>query len=95
VPPADAERIVAELAATEGFLPTLLATHSAQFSGGRGINVPVTIVFGGLERVVPRGARRREELPRHTVWPNPPDLGHVPMWDDPAAVAEMLLEASS
>jgi pimeloyl-ACP methyl ester carboxylesterase len=95
VPAADARRIVADLAMADGFLPALLGTHGGHFVGGRDIDVPVTVVFGQRDRVVPRSARRRDELPDHTRWLEPPDLGHVPMWDDPAAVAHTILTAAT
>ena len=63
-----------------------------RFEGGRGIEVPVTVVFGGRDGVVPADARRRDELPAHTRWVEPPGLGHVPMWDDPDLVARLILD---
>jgi pimeloyl-ACP methyl ester carboxylesterase len=95
VPAADAQRIVADLAAADGFLPALLGTHTGRFAGGQEIDVPVTVVFGRRDRVVPRSARLRDELPATTRWLEPPDLGHVPMWDDPAAVARIMLDAAT
>jgi pimeloyl-ACP methyl ester carboxylesterase len=91
VPAHAAVRIAADLANAPGFLPALVATHTRRFSGGRTIEVPVTVAFGALDRVVPAGARRRDELPAQTVWVEPPELGHVPMWDDPHAVASLIL----
>jgi pimeloyl-ACP methyl ester carboxylesterase len=95
VPVADARRIAADLALAGGFLPALLGTHSGRFADGRSIDVPVTIVFGQRDRVVPKSARLRDELPASTRWLAPPDLGHVPMWDDPAAVARTILDAAA
>jgi pimeloyl-ACP methyl ester carboxylesterase len=31
----------------------------------------------------------------HARWLDPPRLGHIPMWDDPELVAQILLEGSS
>jgi pimeloyl-ACP methyl ester carboxylesterase len=95
IPIADAERIVADLAAAQGFLATLLATHMGRFTGGRSLGVPVTIAFGQRDRVVPKHARRSDEVPEHTRWLELPGLGHVPMWDNPALVAHAILEAST
>jgi pimeloyl-ACP methyl ester carboxylesterase len=95
VPPDDAVRLVADLANAPGFLPTLFATHARGFSGGRDIEAPVTIVFGQRDRVVPRSARRPDELPEHSYWLEPAGLGHVPMWDDPRAVANVITRAAS
>ncbi len=55
----------------------------------------MTIVYGGRDRVVPRSARLRHELPAHTRWLEPPNLGHVPMWDDPAHVARLVLDGAT
>jgi pimeloyl-ACP methyl ester carboxylesterase len=90
-----ASEIAADLAHAKGFLPTLVATHSASFRGGREIDVPVTVVFGRLDRVVPSAARRRDLLPRHTRWVEPSLLGHVPMWDDPQTVAALILDTAA
>jgi pimeloyl-ACP methyl ester carboxylesterase len=68
VPAADAQRIAADLAVANGFLPTLVGTHAGRFVGGRTIDVPVTVVFGQRDRVVPRSARLRDELPASTRW---------------------------
>jgi pimeloyl-ACP methyl ester carboxylesterase len=83
--------LVKALAHASGFHPALVAAHMSRFEGGRAIEVPVTIVFGQRDRVVPVSARRRDELPAHTRWYEPPGLGHVPMWDDPELVARIIL----
>src|SRR3712207_8938557 len=41
-------------------------SHLRRFEGGRDIDVPVTIVFGGRDRVVPAGARRGGRSEEHT-----------------------------
>ena len=91
VPAADAAMLVKALAHASGFHPALVAAHMSRFEGGRAIELPVTIVFGQRDRVVPASARRRDELPAHTRWYEPPGLGHVPMWDDPELVARIIL----
>ena len=94
VPAQAASQMAADLARAKGFLPTLVATHSGAFRGGREIEVPVTVVFGHLDRVVPSTARRRDLLPRQTRWLEPSALGHVPMWDDPRSVAGFILDTA-
>lgn len=94
VPPDDAAMLARALARASGFHPALVATHMGRFEGGAGIDVPVSIVFGGRDRVVPAAARRRDELPAHTAWHEPPALGHVPMWDDPDLVAKLILDVA-
>ncbi|HVK20612.1 MAG TPA: alpha/beta fold hydrolase [Actinokineospora sp.] len=55
--------------------------------------VPVTVAWGSRDRVLwPRQSRRAAELlpaARHVALPG---CGHVPMGDDPAAVAGLILE---
>jgi pimeloyl-ACP methyl ester carboxylesterase len=94
--PADAATAAARgLAATRGFDEHLKATNRARFSGGQGIDVPVTIAFGSRERLLSaRRGRRRDEIPPQTRWLRLPACGHVPTWDDPALVARVILEST-
>ncbi len=95
VPPDAAERTVSTMAATRGFDEHLEATSHARFEGGASISAPVTIAFGTRERLIPRRARRRDELPPHANWISLPGCGHVPMWDDPALVAAVILQGTA
>jgi pimeloyl-ACP methyl ester carboxylesterase len=55
----------------------------------------VTVAFGSRDRVLlPGVARRRDQLPDQTRWVTLSGCGHVPMFDDPAATADLLLHAS-
>lgn len=55
--------------------------------------VPVTIVWSERDRLVgPPKPERRPAGARFVVLPG---VGHTPTWDDPALVAEILLEGSS
>jgi pimeloyl-ACP methyl ester carboxylesterase len=85
------------LGGTRGFDEHLAATnHAARFVGGREIDVPVTIAYGSRERLLPQdGARRRDELPPHTRWLELPGCGHVPTWDDPALVSQVIRETTA
>jgi pimeloyl-ACP methyl ester carboxylesterase len=91
VPVDDAALLVDALARSSGFEATLVATHMRRFEGGQALDVPVTVVFGQRDRVVPPAGRRRDQLPAHVRWEEPPGLGHVPMWDDPETVARIIL----
>jgi pimeloyl-ACP methyl ester carboxylesterase len=84
------------LGATRGFAEHLKATnHAARFIGGKEIDVSVTVAFGSRERLLSKGgARRRDELPPHTRWLELPGCGHVPTWDDPGLVAQVILETT-
>jgi pimeloyl-ACP methyl ester carboxylesterase len=80
--------------AVRGFDDHLRETTRTRFRGGAAITVPVTVAFGERERLLPRRARRRDELPAHTRWVTLRGCGHVPTWDDPQLVARTILEAS-
>ena len=61
---------------------------------GAAITVPVTVAFGSRDRVLlPKVARRRDQLPDQTRWVTLFECGHIPMFDDPAATADLLLQA--
>jgi pimeloyl-ACP methyl ester carboxylesterase len=84
-----------DMAAAPGFRETLRALEKRQFEDGAAITVPVTVAFGSRDRVLlPGVARRRDQLPDQTRWVTLPGCGHVPMFDDPAATADLLLRAS-
>lgn len=57
------------------------------------IDVPVTIAWGELDRTVGRPSRSRR--PPGARYVEKPGWGHVPTWDDPGGVAELILEASA
>ena len=83
------------MAAAPGFRETLRALEKDRFSGGAAITVPVTVAFGTRDRVLlPGVARRRDQLPEQTRWVRLRGCGHVPMVDDPAATADLLLRVS-
>ena len=51
----------------------------------------MTIAFGSRDMVMLPGiARRRDQLPDHARWVTLPECGHLQMFDDPAAVVELL-----
>jgi pimeloyl-ACP methyl ester carboxylesterase len=83
------------MAEAPGFRETLRALEKERFTGGAEITVPVTVAFGTRDRVLlPGVARRRDQLPDQTRWVRLRGCGHVPMVDDPAATADLLLRAS-
>jgi pimeloyl-ACP methyl ester carboxylesterase len=95
IPPEEALEAAAVMRSTRGFDQHLRRTTHTRFTGGQGIQVPVTIAYGARERLVPRRARRGEELPTHTRWVTLPGCGHVPTWDDPELVARTILEGTA
>ncbi len=94
VPAEAAAAMAAEYAATPGFEAHLEATSAERFRDGAAIDCPVTVAWGEDERLVPRKARRLDELPRQTRVVTLPGCGHVPMWDDPDLVARTIIGGS-
>jgi pimeloyl-ACP methyl ester carboxylesterase len=67
-----------------------------QFRGGEQIDVPVTMIWGEREMLLPRRKRQAARSIRavpgaRLVWL--PGAGHTPTWDDPPAVADAILAA--
>lgn len=92
VPYGPARDTIAAMAEAPGFRETLRALVKTRFTGGADITVPVTVAFGTRDRVLlPLVSRRRKELPPQTRWVTLQGLGHVPMFDDPATTAELVL----
>lgn len=90
IPAAAALEATTSFASCEGFEPVGLAA-AEPFRGGQAINVPVTVAFGQRDLLLRRRARVRDELPAHTRWLTLKGCGHVAMWDDPEAVARLIL----
>ncbi len=83
------------LISAPGFDVAMASVKGQRFTGGMAIDVPVTIAFGSRDVILGPGCRVREELPAHTQWlPSQRGWGHMPMWDDPAGVARVLLAGS-
>jgi len=77
-----------------GFRPTLAAGDRIIFAG-EVRDVPVTIAWGSRDLLFRRPrAQAVAQLPAHTVVAQLPGCGHVPMNDDPALVADVLLQGS-
>ena len=91
VPPAAAERLVRAYVDSPGFESANAAMRARVFVGAEQIDVPVTLAWGELDRLVsppssvPTGWRARMLR----------DCGHIPTWDDPEQVACVLLQASA
>ena len=80
---------------TPTFTKHLAQTRRARFRDGASIEVPVTVAWGDDEQLIPPKARRQDELPPHTTTVTLAGCGHVPFWDDPEQVAQMILKATS
>ncbi|MGA5502813.1 alpha/beta fold hydrolase [Streptomyces umbrinus] len=91
------EAVVAEtlaLANAQGFAETLRAGGSVQFSDDIP-GLPVTVAWGTRDRILVRrqGIRAKQIIPRARLV-RLPGCGHVPMNDDPALVARVVLDGS-
>ena len=96
LPPRAAVEAAKAFAYSPGFDEHLMATGRERFVGGRSIDVPVTVAFGQRDRLLLRSqARHREQLPPQTRWFELSGCGHVPTYDDPHLVAEVILRGST
>ncbi|MET8289383.1 alpha/beta fold hydrolase [Streptomyces sp. RPA4-2] len=91
------EAVVAEtlaLAHAEGFAETLRAGINVQFTDDVP-GLPVTVAWGTRDRLLVRrqGIRAKQIIPRARLV-RLPGCGHVPMNDDPALVARVILDGS-
>lgn len=91
------EAVVAEtlaLARAEGFFETLRSGRQVRFTDDVS-GIPVTVAWGTRDRLLlPRqGLRARHVIPRARLV-RLPHCGHVPMNDDPALVARVVLDGS-
>ncbi len=90
VPASEAIRLVRAYASAPGFTGVNRAMRSGTFTALAEIEVPVTLAWPELDRLVARPAQR---------WPNVREVilhgcGHVPVWDDPRQVVDVLLAGS-
>jgi pimeloyl-ACP methyl ester carboxylesterase len=91
------EAVVAEtlaLARAQGFSETLRSGRTVQFTDDI-VGTPVTVAWGNRDRLlIPRqGVRAKSVIPGARLV-RLPGCGHVPMNDDPALVARVVLDGS-
>jgi pimeloyl-ACP methyl ester carboxylesterase len=90
VPREDALRLVRAYAAAPGYTTVNAAMRAGRFHGLDRIRVPLTFGWPDRDRLVARPAHLPQSA-RNVVLH---DCGHVPMWDDPAQVSNLLLTGS-
>jgi pimeloyl-ACP methyl ester carboxylesterase len=90
VPARDALRLVRAYAAAPGYDTVNAAMRAGRFEGLDRIRVPLTFGWPDRDRLVGR-PNRLPASARNVVLR---DCGHVPMWDDPEQVADLLLAGS-
>jgi pimeloyl-ACP methyl ester carboxylesterase len=87
---------VRALAAAPGWDATLAAMDRRHFTGGAAVAPPATVAWADRDRLLPprQAERARRALPRarHVTLRG---CGHVPTWDDPAQVAEVVRLAAA
>lgn len=94
--PAQATAALDNLGACHGFWPTYRELVAARFVGGESITVPVSVAWGEHDKVLPwRTCAWPDELPIGSRWQRLAGCGHVSTFDDPGAVAEVLLAGSA
>jgi pimeloyl-ACP methyl ester carboxylesterase len=90
VPPREALRLVRAYAAAPGYDTVNAAMRAGRFEGLDQIDVPLTFGWPDRDRLVARPGRLPSSA-RNVVLH---DCGHVPMWDSPDQVADLLLAGS-
>ncbi len=91
VPPAAALRLVRSYARSPSYTAVNNEMRAGRFGGLDRIRVPVTLVWPQFDRLISRPALLPPRVRNVTL----AGCGHVPMWDDPEAVAAVLLEGSA
>jgi pimeloyl-ACP methyl ester carboxylesterase len=93
--PAYARTAVRAMAGAPGFDVTMKATEPRCYRAGPPIDAPVTVAFGSRDRLLlPHQSRHLDELPPGTRIGRLPGCGHVPMADNPDAVAALIIAAT-
>jgi pimeloyl-ACP methyl ester carboxylesterase len=91
VPAAAAVRLVRAYADAPGFEAANAAMRASRFTGLADIDVPLTLAWPEHDRLV----RRPRAVPAGAREHALPGCGHLPTWDDPGRVAEVLLQGSA
>ena len=93
IPAADARLLVEGYLDSAAYPDANREMRAGVFEHDGRLDVPVTIVWGELDRVVGRPSRTRR--PPGARYLEMPGWGHVPTWDDPEDVARLLLDSSA
>ena len=91
VPPGDAYRLIRAYALSPGFDRANHEMRSALFEGFDRIQVPITLAWADRDRSV----YPPEHVPPEVHTEVLRDCGHVPTWDDPRQVAEVILRTTA
>ena len=91
VPAEDATALIRAYVEAPDFKAVNGAMRSSRFERLDAIDVPLTFGWPSRDRLIAR-PRRLPDASRSVILEG---CGHVPMWDDPAAVSELLLSGSA
>jgi pimeloyl-ACP methyl ester carboxylesterase len=92
VPPAEALAMIGSWLDAAGYEAANEQMRAAVFERPESIEVPTTIAWGELDRLVaPPRPERRPPRSRFVVLPG---CGHTPNWDDPELITRLLLETT-
>ena len=94
--PQQARQTLRDMGECPGFEATMTATSRARYAPSEPIACPVTVAFGSRDWLLrPRHSRHVEQLPATSTVTALPGCGHVPIADDPPAVAAFIATAAS
>jgi pimeloyl-ACP methyl ester carboxylesterase len=92
---ARARQAIRDMGRAPGFTATLRASLPRAYVSRAPIEAPVSVSFGTRDLLlVPGRSRHLDQLPAQTCVVPLPGTGHVPMTDDPAAVASLITETT-
>jgi pimeloyl-ACP methyl ester carboxylesterase len=91
-----ARSTIHSLDASPGFDAVLRATATRHVEGFSELDLPLTVAFGSRDRLLlPGQSRRLDQLPPNVRLDRLPGCGHVPIADDPDAVAALILRSAT
>jgi pimeloyl-ACP methyl ester carboxylesterase len=93
--PGRARASIRAMATCPGFDAAMRGTTRGPFLAGQAISAPVTVAFGSRDLLLLRGSRRLDQLPADVRLGSLPGCGHIPMADDPEAVAALITAGAS
>ncbi len=94
VSPGYARTAIRAMGTCPGFDATMKASATG-YRAGPPIGAPVTVAFGSRDHLLVRRSRQLGELPPGTRHAALPHCGHVPMADDPPAVAALITASAA
>jgi pimeloyl-ACP methyl ester carboxylesterase len=94
--PDQASAAILAVRIASGFDDTLTVTATRHYVSGPAFDAPVTVAFGSRDRLLlPHQSRHLDELPPGTQSATLPGCGHLPMTDDPRAVAALVTASTA